>query len=106
MSKRPVPPPRPASRLSHILLLVLLAVVVYANSVSNGFVGDDKEQLLQNPLVSGHHIAQIFGSGVWAFRGVQGNYYRPIQFLVYIALHVAFGYSSAAFHFFMLLLHV
>jgi tetratricopeptide (TPR) repeat protein len=83
-----------------------MAVVVYANSVSNGFVGDDKEQLLQNPLVSGHHVAQVFGSGVWAFRGVQGNYYRPIQFLVYIALHATFGYSATAFHFFMLLLHV
>jgi hypothetical protein len=86
-------------------LLALLAFAVYANSLGNGFIGDDKEQLLNNPLVSGHRIAAAFGSGVWAFRGVQGNYYRPLQFLVYILLHGLFGFQAFGFHLFFVLMH-
>jgi hypothetical protein len=86
-------------------MLAVLAFLVYANSFSNGFVGDDKEQLLQNPLVSGHRIAAAFGSGVWSFRGVQGNYYRPLQFLVYILLHGLFGFEAFGYHLFFVLMH-
>ena len=86
-------------------MLAVLAFLVYANSLSNGFVGDDKEQLLQNPLVSGHRIAAAFGAGVWSFRGVQGNYYRPLQFLIYILLHGLFGFEAFGYHLFFVLMH-
>lgn len=87
------------------MLLALAAVAVYANSLGNGFVGDDKQQLLQNPVVAGHQFGAALGSGVWAFRGVQGNYYRPLQFLVYILLHGLFGFRPFGFHLFFVLLH-
>lgn len=110
MSKRkPAPQPKRQSQshswLLHLLLLALLAFAVYANSLSNGFVGDDKEQLLQNPLVGGHLVASAFGSGVWAFRGVQSNYYRPVQFVVYMLLHGLFGFQAFGFHAFFVLMH-
>lgn len=85
-------------------LPALIAIAVYANSLGNGFIGDDKQQLLQNPLVIGHQIGAAFGSGVWAFRGVQGNYYRPLQFLIYIFLHGLFGFQALGFHAFFVLL--
>jgi len=91
--------PRPA------LAPAILSFAVYANSLGNGFVGDDKEQLLQNPVVSAHNIAAAIGSGVWAFRGSAGNYYRPLQFLVYILLHGLFGFHAFAFHLLFVLLH-
>ena len=92
-------------RLFPVLALAILALAVYANSLTNGFAGDDHEQLVNNPLVSGHRLGAAFGSGVWTFRGVQGNYYRPLQFALYIGLHGLFGYSAAAFHLLMALLH-
>ena len=106
MSKRKALPPK-ASRpwILPVIALALLAFGVYVNSLSNGFVGDDQEQLLSNHLVSEHRLTDAFGSGVWAFRGVRGNYYRPLQFAVYIALHSFLGYQAFAFHLFMLLLH-
>ncbi len=63
------PPPEP--RLSkaaapdrwplHVLALFLLACGVYANSLGNGFVTDDRLQLLKNPLVMDfRHIPAIF----------------------------------------------
>src|SRR5579872_3212801 len=110
MRKRKPAPPAPKPSLSrpwitHVVVLALLSLAVYANSLSNAFVGDDKEQLLQNPLVSGHQVAAAFGSGVWAFRGVRGNYYRPLQFLVYMALHGLAGFQPFVYHLFFVLLH-
>lgn len=109
--KAPAPPaPQPRRRfpgwLPHVAVLAALAVAVYANSIGNGFIGDDKIQLLKNPLVTDPaNIPRLLGSGVWSILGVQGNYYRPFQFLVYLLLYQCAGFDAAAFHLFMVLLH-
>jgi hypothetical protein len=106
--KRPREVPREQRQQSHLLYIVLLALLafaVYSNSLSNGFVGDDQDQLLRNPLVSGHRIAAAFGSGVWAFRGVQGNYYRPLQFVIYSLVHALAGFQPFVYHLLFALLH-
>ena len=113
MSKRkPVPrkvnaATKPANQFwsRPVIVAATLAVAAYANSLPNGFAADDKEQLLQNPVVAGHQIAAAFGSGVWAFRGAHTNYYRPLQFLVYILLHAVFGFQPLAFHLLFVLWH-
>jgi len=107
------PSPPPASRTFPEWLLpaapAALAVAAYANSLANGFVSDDKIQLLKNPLVTSvAQIPQILGSGVWSILhipGSPGNYYRPMQFLVYLALYEVAGFRAPAFHLFMMLLH-
>jgi len=115
MAKRK-PPARPAlpATKAHravpswtgYLTLVLIAVAVYANSLANGFITDDKLQLLANPLVTDvHKLPQVFGSGVWSFLGYRGNYYRPVQFLLYALLYWVFGPHALAFHCFMVMLH-
>src|SRR5579862_9790754 len=97
--------PRPTVRRREWLpaaALAALAILVYANSLSNGFVSDDKYQLLKNPVVASlAEIPRIFGSGVWSFLqipGNPGNYYRPLQFLVYLMLYQSFGFSAPVFH--------
>jgi protein O-mannosyl-transferase len=104
--------PRPTVRRREWLpatVLAALAILVYANSLSNGFVSDDKYQLLKNPVVTSlSEIPRIFGTGVWSFLqipGNPGNYYRPLQFLVYLMLYQSFGFSAPAFHLLMVLLH-
>lgn len=105
--KRKIEKPQPEKkRLLPILFLALLAFGVYANSLGSGFVGDDEQQLVQNPVVAQHQWTAAFTSGVWAFRGVRGNYYRPLQFVVYTTLHAIFGFQASAFHLAMVLLHV
>ncbi|MBZ5724340.1 MAG: tetratricopeptide repeat protein [Acidobacteriia bacterium] len=104
----PAPPPgrRFPEWFPHALGLAVLAIAIYANSVPNGFVGDDQFQLLRNPLITDPgKIPQILGSSVWAFLGLPGNYYRPLQFLVYLLLYQCAGFHAAAFHLFMVLLH-
>ena len=112
MAKRKRKPAQPAAAqakyppwLPHALLAAL-AIAVYANSLANGFVGDDKYQLLRNPVVTDPaKIGRIFRSGSWAFSGIAGNYYRPLQFLVYLLVYEVAGFHAGAFHLFMIALH-
>jgi protein O-mannosyl-transferase len=109
---RPAAAPKPRPRLPEwwpqAAALAALGIAVYANSLSNGFVSDDKIQLLKNPLITGANIPRILGSGVWSIlgnSGSPGNYYRPLQFLVYLGLYECAGFNAPAFHLFMVLLH-
>src|SRR5712691_9256725 len=91
-----------------LLLLSLLALGVYANSLWNGFVYDDEFGLLRNPLVIDFHsIPAMFGSGVGGVHSGQKatNYYRPMQSLIYMLLYKAAGFDAFAFHLLMILLH-
>jgi hypothetical protein len=88
------------------LALGLLAFAVYANSLANRFITDDQFQILNNPVVTGgQSLGSAFGSGVWAFLGYRGNYYRPLQFAIYGLIYRAFGPSAFAFHLLMVGLH-
>ena len=65
------------------LAVAIAAFAVYGNSLLNGFVYDDKFQILENPWVKdAGHVGAIFSEGVWAFRGSGGNYYRPMMHLI------------------------
>jgi tetratricopeptide (TPR) repeat protein len=113
----PVPPgeapavSRPLSRWGSIHLsdqlliglLILLAVVCYANTLFNGFVYDDEQQILQNPYVkSWHYLPQIFSTTVWSFVGAAGttNYYRPLMTFTFLALWQIFKDLPFGFHLF------
>ena len=83
-----------------------LAFAVYANTLTHGFITDDQFQILNNPVVTGSRsLFSAFGSGVWAFLGYRGNYFRPVQFLVYGLMFRTFGPNAFAFHLLMVLLH-
>lgn len=113
MSKRkPVRGAEPQHRrrspewLPHAATLAGLAIAVYANTLGNGFIGDDKIQLLRNPLLTDiGNIPRLLSSSVWSILGISGNYYRPVQFLLYLLIYQCGGSSPAAFHLFMIALH-
>lgn len=89
-------------------LLILVSVAVYANMLGNGFVYDDKQQILENAyLTDWRYIPQIFGTTVWSFVGEAGttNYYRPLMTFSYLLLWQAFGELPYGFHLLNLLVH-
>jgi protein O-mannosyl-transferase len=101
---------QPSNRRSDWILpaaaLAALAAAVYGNSISNGFIGDDKIQLLKNPLVTDPaNIPRLLRSSVWAILGIPGNYYRPVQFLLYLLIYQCAGFSAVGFHLFMVMVH-
>ncbi len=111
-------PPNPAGETASpdtpgitlaLLGLVLLAGVPYLNALRDGFVYDDRLQVLENPYVhSLRYLGRIFGGTLWTFQGAQGvtNYYRPVQVLSYLILYQICGPSPLYFHLLNLLLHV
>ena len=71
--------PAPSPRVSVALLVILLAAcVVYANTLSNGLVFDDLEAIPGNPLLQHpSDVAAIFG-GVFRIGQRPGTLYRPL----------------------------
>lgn len=91
------------------LILILLAGLPYLNALANGFVYDDRDQVLENPYIhSFHYLTQIFGSTVWTFQGAQGvtNYYRPLMTFAYLISYKIFGLLPFGFHLVNLVLHI
>lgn len=92
-----------------LLILICLASLPYVNSLSNSFVYDDRQQILENPYVhSFRYLGRIFGTTVWSFEGAQGvtNYYRPLMTFAYLIGYKIYGPIPFGFHLMNLALHV
>jgi protein O-mannosyl-transferase len=99
------PPPNSRTRL-HLAILILLSLALFAPTLRNDFVTDDKLQILQNPLVlEGKDLSRAFTGEVWDFAR-QGkaspttgsNYYRPLQLLAYAVEYQLFGDHPMGWH--------
>jgi len=99
--------------LLHLSILFLLSFALYAPTLRNDFVTDDKLQILQNPIIlEGKNLSQVFTGEVWDFArqasnktNVGTNYYRPLQFLAYAAEFQFFGQHPIGWHLINLLLN-
>jgi len=97
--------PRPTSG-KHLLMagaaLVVLMLAAYGNSLGNGFVWDDHQQILLNPAVhAGAPLAPLFSADVRFVshsQSLQNTDYRPLQMFTYRLLFGAFGADATAFH--------
>jgi protein O-mannosyl-transferase len=84
-------------------LLLALAALPYANSLDNGFVWDDHQQVVMNsalrPDSPFRHLFEpkIWGSSRQGFRQPT-NYYRPLQMVAYRLTADVFGFNARAFH--------
>jgi len=81
--------------------VLFLALLVYGNTLLNGFVYDDHSQVQTNPYVqSFKYINKIFTTTVWSFRGSEGqtNYYRPLMSFGFLICNKVFQAFPAGFH--------
>ena len=105
ISNRQLPIPTPAWLLA---LLLLLAILPYVNTLQNGFVYDDNNEVLTNPYIrSFSHVGDIFSTRILAHLGARGatNYYRPISIFGFLICYKLFGLLPYGFHLANLLLH-
>lgn len=89
-------------------VLLLLAVLPYANTLLNGFVYDDNNEVLNNPyLRDPGNWKALLSTPILAHLGARGvtNYYRPISTLGFLLCYQAFGPLPYAFHLFNILLN-
>jgi tetratricopeptide (TPR) repeat protein len=81
--------------------VLFLALLVYGNTLLNGFVYDDHSQVQTNPYVqSFKYIDKIFTTTVWSFRGLEGqtNYYRPLMSFGFLLCNKVFQAFPTGFH--------
>ena len=91
-----------------VIFIMLVCVIVYARALSGGFIYDDNQQVLKNPLIRDlRHIPEIFLRSAWTFEGAPetSNYYRPLQNLLYLCTYYIFGLQAWGFHVVNVLFH-
>ena len=98
-----------SSLKSHYLLaiIVLLAIGVYCNTLSNGFVYDDKSQVLENKWITDiKYIPEIFSNNTWGFDVERSSScYRPLMLIIYMINYHLFGFSPWGFHLVNIIFH-
>jgi tetratricopeptide (TPR) repeat protein len=104
------PPSRIWVHFAVAALLAVLVFVTYSNSLRNGFVWDDHEQILKNPDLSPQSpLVRLFTSSVWGFQHpgehAKDNQYRPMQMLTYRLTGDYGGLNATSFHSVSLLFH-
>ena len=86
------------------LLLILLTAIVYARSLTMGFVYDDHE-MIDNPWVlSWKDIPKVFSQDFT--NSHRSNFYRPLLTLWQLFVHWIAGTNASAWHFSAILLHL
>jgi hypothetical protein len=86
--------------------LVLGTVLVYANTLLNGFVWDDFPVLVDNPAVRGLGNLPAFFTDYRTGVAAEGMaYYRPLRTMVFALIYAVFGLNAAAYHALNVIVH-
>ncbi|MDR3698965.1 MAG: DUF1736 domain-containing protein [Candidatus Sulfopaludibacter sp.] len=112
MKKREAGKPAPPGDWRNIRVVAALlaaSLLVYSNSITGGFVFDNKGILLQDPRIqaaTSQNISDIFGHTYWWPTGESGLY-RPFTTLTYLFNYSILGDRDqpADYHWLNLLLH-
>ncbi len=92
------------------ILFLIAGWLVYGNSLVNGFVGDDEDQIVKNlPLHDIRNAARFFQGSMFysgGARTVTGNYYRPLVSVLWSAMYSTFGSGPFCFRFVQISLHI
>lgn len=95
-----------SSLLRLSILIALLCVLVYANSLFNGFVYDDWDLVVRNPWLQKGPFSDAFRSGYWESTRGGSFYYRPVVSISYWIDHEIWGLNPLGYHLRNVALHV
>lgn len=90
----------------HIIVLILLSVLVFANTLQNGFVADDSSTILNwNEAHSLYNIPKLLEGNLPQYPG-RGDNYRPIRSVFYAVSYQLWGGNPAGYHVQSIAIHV
>lgn len=93
-----------------IFLIAIIGFLVYFNSLFNGFVWDDEEQVINNlPVHSISNIFQFFSQSTFNSGGtgtLGGLYYKPLMTTFFSLIYTIFGQNAFFFHLFQVSIHI
>lgn len=91
----------------HLLFIAIVGFLVYANSLGNGFVWDDRALVTGNVFVHDwRHLPKLFTTNLFAGASGRSAFYRPVQALTYTVEYHLWGKSAFGFHLTNMLLHL
>jgi tetratricopeptide (TPR) repeat protein len=95
-----------AKQLLPVALLVLLCLIVYHNSLSNGFVYDDFGSIVENKYLKqpGQFLSSLFNHSYFKIAGLEASY-RPVATLSYFLIYTIAELDPFYYHLASLLLH-
>jgi thioredoxin-like negative regulator of GroEL len=97
-----------SKRLLHLSMLVAVTVMVWGQSLGNGFVWDDRILIVKNEAtISRISLSTALFSDFWSTETESGssNYYRPLVTLSYMVDYALYGLRPAGYHVTNLVIH-
>ncbi len=97
---------RGAKQLLPVALLLLFCLIVYYNSLSNGFVYDDFGSIVENKYIKqpGQFLSSLFNQSYFKIAGLEASY-RPVATLSYFLIYTIAELNPFYYHLASLLLH-
>ena len=96
------------SRPIQIAIILVLAFILYLNTLPNAFLYDDIAQVLNNRWITDiRYLPEIFFQKTWGFdpTHTQASYYRPMMLLLFMAEYFIFGLEPWGWHLFNIIFH-
>lgn len=92
------------------LVLTFVVLLVYSPSLTNDFIlGDDYQQILENPLVTQFRVGEILTGSTYYQSASQsgfGLFYRPLMLISFALVYQLVGANPVWFHVISLVLHI
>ncbi len=101
-------PGRPQLERYFPIIVVAVAILTYAATLRFGFVYDDHQQIIENPLIrSWRTLPLLFKTDVWRFwhPAMVGNYWRPLFMCWLLLNYKLFALHAAGWHLTSILVH-
>jgi len=93
-----------------IAIILIVGFLVYLNALSNSFVWDDEEQVVNNLLIrSWVNFPQIFGGSTFqtgGTGGLSGMYYKPLMTLSFMFNYSIWKLNAFGYHLFQIVFHL
>lgn len=98
--------PDTTRHLLAVAMLALLCLIVYYNSLSNGFVYDDLGSIVENKYIKqpGRLLTSLFSQSYFQFAGLEASY-RPLATLSYFLIYAVAELDPFYYHLASLILH-
>ena len=95
------------SKVNFKIVLLLIALILYANSFSGEFIWDDYPLILNNPLIqSWSNLPKIFTSDLYHSTGGRTNFYRPLVSVSFMWDYFLWGKFTFGYHLTNVVLHL
>jgi hypothetical protein len=96
----------PVTTVKAICIIAVVGLIVFANSLFNGFVLDDKRYIISNPSMYSITPSESFLSKYNIFNADWIGQYRPIPALYFSLLYSMFTTAPFYYHGLSLLIHI